>query len=91
MRLVDADKVDEVINKEIGGTHSYLLHDTQINIKFAVRGLPTEFDIEKVIQKIELLRDNAVNDRMSTSEEKEAYCDACERIIEIVKGGGLDG
>lgn len=90
MKLIDAEKVDKIINIEIEKTHAYILHDAQINIKFAVKELPVEFDTEKVIKEIELLRDNAVNDRMSTSEEKEAYCDACERVIEIVKGGGLD-
>jgi acetolactate synthase small subunit len=81
--LISRKAVDEIIGKEIDSTTSYDVHDTQINIKFAVKELPTAYDVEKVVEQLEELRDRfAVEDYHIRG--------IIEKAIEIVRKGGVE-
>lgn len=41
MRLIDADAVDAIIDAETERTTTFVEHETQANIKFAIKNLPT--------------------------------------------------
>ena len=51
--------------------------------------LPTVYDVDKVVEQITILQDNAEYESLSTNEEKAAYYTAYNRAIEKVKSGGV--
>lgn len=85
--LISRQAVDKIINNEIRQTTEYCLHDTQINIKFAVQELPTAYDVEKVIEQLQKAKtrmscyrlNNVADDRISIDE-----------AIEIIRKGGIE-
>lgn len=50
--LIDKESVNKIIDKEIENTSSYLEHDTQINIKFALEDLPS-YNLGEIIDYID--------------------------------------
>ena len=92
--------VIDIINKEIESTKSYIEHNTQINIKFAVEELPTLDEkeiirktVERIVEKLEQ-QEKQYNERakkfaeaLHSWEERRNYGKACSyaHAIEIVK------
>lgn len=81
--LISRKAVDEIIGKEIDCSTSYDVHETQINIKFAVKDLPAAYNAEKVIEQLEELRDRF------TVEDYHIQ-GIIEKAIEIVRKGGVE-
>lgn len=81
--LISRKAVDEIIGKEIDCSTSYDAHETQINIKFAVKDLPTAYNAEKVIEQLEELRDRF-------TVEDYHIRGIIEKAIEIVRKGGVE-
>jgi len=54
-------------------------------------GIPTAYDVDKVVERLELLSENEEYDDLNTYEEKAVYNTAYLKAIEIVKAGGIDG
>ena len=52
--------------------------------------LPAAYDVDKVIEKISLLQENAENNNLNTYMEKAAYNTAYFNSIEAVKSGGIE-
>lgn len=85
--LISRQAVDKIINNEIRSTTVPCVHDTQINIKFAVQELPTAYDVEKVIDQLQKAKtrmscyrlNNVADDKISIDE-----------AIEIVRKGGIE-
>lgn len=93
--LISRQAVDKIINNEIRQTTEYCLHDTQINIKFAVQELPTAYDVERVIERLEECRDDIIADLKSNfclSQCQNDDCVVCifNKVFEIVRKGGID-
>ena len=85
--LISRQAIYKIIDNEIRSTTVPCVHDTQINIKFAVQELPTAYDIEKVIEQLQKAKtrmscyrlNNVADDRISIDE-----------AIEIVRKGGIE-
>lgn len=84
MRLIDADKLKKII-------HSAYSDDLEILDK--IDGQPTAFDLDKVVEQLEKLADEA-NDKILEAGGLQLYYDGYEdamrTAVEIVKGGGVE-
>ena len=84
-RLIDADK----LKKEIYGSYS-----DDLEILEKIENQPTAFDVEKVIEKLQVLSDKADDDiavcEADTCQYYDGYGDGLDRAIEIIKRGGRD-
>ena len=85
--LISRQAIYKIIDNEIRSTTVPCVHDTQINIKFAVQELPTAYDVEKVIDQLQKAKtrmscyrlNNVADDKISIDE-----------AIEIVRKGGIE-
>lgn len=84
-RLIDADK----LKKEIHCSYS-----DDLEILEKIENQPTAFDVEKVIEKLQVLSDKADDDiavcEADTCQYYDGYGDGLDRAIEIIKRGGRD-
>ena len=83
-RLIDADKIIDSLGNS----------DMDFAIGAVIDEQPTVFDIDKVVEQLEKLADEA-NDKILEDGGLQLYYDGYEdamrTAIEIVKGGGVDG
>ena len=83
MRLIDADKLKKII-------HSAYSDDLEILDKIDEQ--PTAFDVDKVVEQLEKLADEA-NDKILEAGGLQLYYDGYEdamrTAVEIVKGDGV--
>lgn len=84
MRLIDADKLKHVI-------HCAYSDDLEILEKIDEK--PTAFDVDKVVEQLEKLA-NEANDKILEAGGLQLYYDGYEdamrTAVEIVKGGGVE-
>ena len=85
MRLIDADKlIHALANDFIGGKKA---------LGQVIDEQPTAFDVDKVVEQLEKLADEA-NDKILEAGELQLYYDGYEdamrTAVEIVKGGGVE-
>ena len=90
-RLIDADELIEYIKIwEIGTSIS----SDQKEFIDCINRQSTAFDVDKVVEQVEKLADEA-NDKILEAGELQLYYDGYEdamrTAVEIVKGGGVDG
>ena len=91
MKLIDADELIKYIKIwEIGTSIS----SDQKEFIDCVNKQPTAFDVDKVVEQLEKLADEA-NDKILEAGGLQLYYDGYEdamrTAVEIVKGGGADG
>lgn len=90
-RLIDADKLKEAINSSLNTGRETFSPEI---ICEAVDEHPTAFDVDKVVEQLEKLADEA-NDKILEAGGLQLYYDGYEdamrTAVEIVKGGGVDG
>ena len=90
-RLIDADKID--FNEVFVGA-SEIAQGTRNAAQMLIDKQPTAFDVDKVVEQLEKLADEA-NDKILEDGGLQLYYDGYEdamrTAIEIVKGGGVDG
>ena len=83
MRLIDADKIID----SLGGS------DMDFAIGAVIDEQPTVFDVDKVVEQLEKLADEA-NDKILEAGGLQLYYDGYEdamrTAVEIVKGGGVE-
>lgn len=91
MQLIDADKLKkDILLQNILGEPIQKIIDRYIHI---VDEQPTAFDVDKVVEQLEKLADEA-NDKILESSGLQLYYDGYEdamrTVVEIVKGGGVE-
>ncbi len=91
MRLIDADKLKkDILLQNILGEPIQKIIDRYIHI---VDEQPTAFDLDKVVEQLEKLADEA-NDKILEAGGLQLYYDGYEdamrTAVEIVKGGGVE-
>ena len=83
MRLIDADKID--FNEVFVGASKFA-EDTRQAGKMLIDAQPTAYDVDKVVEQLEVgLANECVYER-----DQKVYTEAIRCAIEIVKGGGID-
>lgn len=92
MRLIDADKLKEVIEKE-KDDNDYMCRLCMESTKEIIDEQPTVFEVDKVVEQLEKLADEA-NDKILEAGGLQLYYDGYEdamrTAVEIVKGGGVE-
>jgi hypothetical protein len=91
MQLIDADKLKkDILLQNILGEPIQKIIDRYIHI---VDEQPTAFDVDKVVEQLEKLADEA-NDKILEAGGLQLYYDGYEdamrTTVEIVKGGGVE-
>lgn len=91
MQLIDADKLKkDILLQNILGEPIQKIIDRYIHI---VDEQPTAFDVDKVVEQLEKLADEA-NDKILEAGGLQLYYDGYEdamrTMVEIVKGGGVE-
>ena len=83
MRLIDADKID--FNEVFVGASKFA-EDTRQAGKMLINAQPTAYDVDKVVEQLEVgLANECVYER-----DQKVYTEAIRCAIEIVKGGGVN-
>lgn len=93
-RLIDADKLKEVIEKE-KDDNDYICGLCMESTKEIIEDQPTAFDVEKVVKELEELKMRYFLTIENTGDADKdcAYlntANAIDKAIEIVKRGGVD-
>lgn len=93
MRLIDADLLIERIkrNDDLPWNLDKIM---QTAFESCVRHSPTAYDVDKVVERLEMQRKIAEKDKKESFEEWRHYweglMDAYEMAMEIVKKGGIE-
>lgn len=102
MRLIDADKLIEVLHESLEGDCDLREDYEFMGIDEFIKNQPTAYDVDKVVEELE----DKVKEYDERIEKRKGanFFDETERIkqfderawgienaIEIVKGGGIDG
>ena len=80
MRLIDADKLKEVIEKE-KDDNDYTCRLCMESTKEIIDEQPTDFDVDKVVEQLN------VHITKLVGRNSALY----QTVMQIVKGGGVDG
>lgn len=75
MRLIDADKLEEMTYDDAYSSKCVSMHDIDAE--------PTAYDVDKVVEQLE--------EACISPSDYPGYVVDIEKAIEIVKGGGVDG
>lgn len=99
MRLIDADllmrKCEKWLKPKAPDEDEMVsLADIAVSMLMEIEEQPTAFDVEKVIEKLQVLSDKADDDiavcEADTCQYYDGYGDGLDRAIEIIKRGGRD-
>ena len=99
MRLIDADALIDFIDPE-HLRHPDELSFSEVDVVNILNHAPTAYDVEKVIERLEAIKENGACDGENCGHCK--YFKTCwegemsdrlalDKAIKIVKGGGIDG
>lgn len=86
MRLIDADKLIEVLHESLEGDCDLRKDYEFMGIDEFIKNQPTAYDVDKVLEQLEVgLANECVYER-----DQKVYTEAIRCAIEIVKGGGVN-
>ena len=88
MRLIDADKLIEVLHESLEGDCDLREDYEFMGIDEFIKNQPTAYDVDKVVEQLED-RSKEYNSGVRLHGKPEEII--TNEAIEIVKGGGLDG
>jgi hypothetical protein len=86
MRLIDADSLLVNMDKGIQGTAREYLKFYQM----AVNDEPTAYDVDKVVERLEELREEILSDTEYDNDTVNHYLDYADLMIEAVKSGCIE-
>lgn len=84
--LIDKFKVKDAIYNMRNGH----LSDSDMEIWYLINDLPVDMNKEKVIQRMEALKDVAQDDSVAERVSTQIWNKAIQACIQIVKDGGID-
>lgn len=93
MRLIDADKLIEHLEKVKEECSSLVDISHIVGFQAAIDIQPTVYDTDKVVEQLQKISDEA-HDLIMVSDSPQyydGYEDGVDKAIGIVKGGGVDG
>lgn len=86
MRLIDADKLIEVLHESLEGDCDLREDYEFMGIDEFIKNQPTAYDVDKVVEQLGVgLANECVYER-----DQKVYTEAIRCAIEIVKGGGVN-
>lgn len=87
MRLIDADKID--FGKIFIGASDFA-KDTRETAKRLIDEQPTAYDADKVVERLEELREEILSDTAYDNDTVNHYLGYVDLMIEIIKSGGIE-
>lgn len=93
--LISRSAVIKIIEDEIKLKSSYVEHNAQIDIMFKVKEMPTAYDVDKVVERLEDMRLKREEQLRTCADNDMADYFRCKmsaiaEVIEIVKSGGIE-
>lgn len=93
--LISRSAVIKIIEDEIKLKSSYVEHNAQIDIMFKVKEMPTAYDVDKVVERLEEMRLKREEQLRACVDNDMADYFRCKmsaiaEAIEIVKSGGIE-
>lgn len=82
MRLIDADRLKEALHEDCMTAMGTIDESTLNLLMIEIEEIPTAYDVDKVVENLEL---HKLNPYFAAFERKRV-----DEAIEIVKGGGVD-
>ena len=92
MRLIDADLLKDAIEKE-KGDNDYMCRLCLESTKEIINEQPTALDADKAVEQLKALKMRYFLTITGDADKDCAYkdiADAIDRVVEIVKGGGVE-
>ena len=86
MRLIDADKLIEVLHESLEGDCDLRKDYEFMGIDEFIKNQPIAYDVDKVVQK---LKEQQNNKGFGGTLQETFYDSGLDDAIEIVKGGGI--
>lgn len=80
--LISRSAVIKIIEDEIKLKSSYVEHNAQIDIMFKVKEMPIAYDVDKVVERLE------VNSMFAQADDEPFVM--LDDAVEIVKSGGIE-
>lgn len=96
MRLIDADKLIEVLHESLEGDCDLREDYEFMGIDEFIKNQPTAYDVDKVVEQIKMIaipvldEDEHIVPESNIHETCEIEMVALSNTIEIVKGGGMN-
>lgn len=90
MRLIDADKLIEVLHESLEGDCDLREDYEFMGIDEFIKNQPTAYDVDKVLEQLKNEKE-FWNDATYNKEIGKQKARSYEHAIEIVKGGEIDG
>lgn len=94
MRLIDADELIEEINSyqydTVNSEIRKIERAAKAHICELVEKQPVAYDVNKVMDQLEELREEILSDTAYDNDTVNHYLDYADLIIEVVKSGGID-
>lgn len=92
MRLIDADKLKEAIERE-KNDNDYMCRLCLESTKEIIDEQPTAFDVDKAVEQLKALKMRYFLTITGNADKDRAYkdiADAIDRVVENMKGGGVE-
>lgn len=91
MRLIDADLLKQNCKCTGGFKYNFMCVDL-ITLAQVIDNQPTAFDTEKVVEKLEEVKNKDTEIALDEAQKERCfwYAQGMNRAIEIVKGGGVN-
>ena len=87
-RLIKEDDVIKIIDEELKLRCGYDSDIALLSVKRNVAKLPTAYDVDKVVEELEDVKNDCGFIRSTT--EASSYCKALNKAIGIVRKGGVE-
>lgn len=98
MRLIDADKLIEVLHESLEGDCDLREDYEFMGIDEFIENQATVYDVDKVLEQLKIEEKLAKEEKKRCScssttqwEEAKGYANGISVAIDVVKGGGIDG
>ena len=99
MRLIDADKLIDHLEKVKNESASLVDMAHIIGFQSVIDAQPTAYDVDAVVKQLEeeknlhkrMIKDEQKNGTVTEEFQARRAVEVLERVIEIVKGGGVNG
>lgn len=88
MRLIDTDELKENVNASLNTGRETFSPELIYEL---VDEQPTAYDVDKVVEQLEKLKDTEQDDSVAEMVRTRIWNKAIQSTISVVKGGGVNG
>lgn len=95
MRLIDADELIKILEEYANDKDSQAIYGEERlrlilgDCKIEIEKFPTAYDVDKVVEQLEVMREEMLTDTAYDNDTVNHYLDYVDLMNEIVKSGGI--